>query len=183
MPSLRIALVAGLCHALLAVSNEQASDAFVIRDVRLFDGERVYEHRNVIVEAGKIKQVTESAAKVEETPIVDDRGRTLIPGFFDSHVHAVNDVSLRQAVSFGVTTMLDMFNGGERLEWLKRVARDDAADRADIRTAGVGATAPGGHPTQMGGPSFPTLARPSEAQAFIDAASPKAFDESTTSLV
>jgi imidazolonepropionase-like amidohydrolase len=52
----------------------------------------VYEHRNVIVEAGKITQVTESAAKVEETTIVDGRARTLIPWFFDSHVHAVNDV-------------------------------------------------------------------------------------------
>lgn len=167
--SLGIVCVVGVCHALVAVSKQQATDTFAIRDVRLFDGERVLDHRNVIVEAGRIKQVTDSATEIDETTVVDGRGRTLIPGLFDSHVHAINDASLRQAVAFGVTTMLDMFNGGERLEWLKGVARDDPADRADVRTAGVGATAPGGHPTQMGGPPFPTIARPSEAQAFIDA--------------
>src|SRR5581483_7109561 len=45
----------------------------------------------------------------------------------------------------------------------------DAADLADVRSAGIGATVAGGHPTQMGGPSFPTLSNPSDAKAWVDA--------------
>jgi len=52
----------------------------------------------------------------------------------------------------GVTTVLDMFTSEERLKMMKRVEREDPVDMADVRTAGIGATAPGGHPTEMGGP-------------------------------
>jgi hypothetical protein len=40
---------------------------------------------------------------------------------------------------------------------------------ADVRTAGIGATAPGGHPTEMGGPPIPMITTsPAEAQEFVD---------------
>ena len=45
----------------------------------------------------------------------------------------------------------------------------DAPDVADVRTAGFGATAPGGHPSQMGGGPFPTICDSADAQAFVDA--------------
>src|SRR5262249_31200772 len=41
--------------------------------------------------------------------------------------------------------------------------------RADLRTAGIGATVPGGHPTQMGGAAIPTITSPGQAQEFVDA--------------
>ena len=70
----------------------------------------------------------------------------------------------------GVTTVLDMFSAGERLKLLRRLAAADLDGLADVRTAGTGATAPGGHPTQMGGPvAFPTIARAEDADAFVDA--------------
>lgn len=74
----------------------------------------------------------------------------------------------RQALELGVTTQLDMFNGGDRLKTIKQMEAEDRPDLADVRTAGVGATVPGGHPTQMGGGPIPTLAKPEEAQAFVD---------------
>ena len=95
----------------------------------------------------------------------------MLPGLIDAHVH-VDDGShggLSQAISLGVTTVLEMWNSGGRLKAIKKIQRDDALDVADIRSAGTGATAPGGHPTRMGGPPFPTLTGPAEAQAFVDA--------------
>jgi imidazolonepropionase-like amidohydrolase len=65
--------------------------------------------------------------------------------------------------------VLDMWNGGARLERIKALRSADAVDVADVRTAGIGATAPGGHPSQMGGPPFPTIADSADAQAFVDA--------------
>jgi imidazolonepropionase-like amidohydrolase len=75
----------------------------------------------------------------------------------------------RQALGFGVTTQLDMFNSGDRLKKIKQMEAEDRPDLADVRTAGVGATVPGGHPTQMGGGPIPTLTKPEEAEAWVDA--------------
>jgi len=42
-------------------------------------------------------------------------------------------------------------------------------EMADLRLAGIGVTVPKGHPTQMGGSSFPTLSPGDDVQAFVDA--------------
>lgn len=149
----------------------QSSDSFVIRDVRVFDGERVLDHRTVVVEHGRITQVTERQVNEPGVEVMDGSGHTLLPGLFDAHVHIGEDLdgSLRQSLVFGVTTVLDMFNAGERLKRLKAAEAADVPGLASLRTAGVGASAPGGHPSQMGGPPFPTITKPEQAQAFVDA--------------
>jgi imidazolonepropionase-like amidohydrolase len=156
----------------LAPSVARGQGAFVVRDVRVFDGERVREHRSVVVRDGVIERVGEANfAAPADVPVVDGRGRTLLPGLFDAHVHLSDsvEVDLRQALALGVTTVLDMWNGGARLERIEALRAADAPDVADVRTAGTGATAPGGHPAQMGGGPFPTIADSADAQAFVDA--------------
>jgi len=143
-----------------------------VRDVRLFDGERVTEHLNVVVRDGVIAQVGRAEDAVPAgAQVVDGRGRTLLPGLIDAHVHLSDDTEadLRQSLALGVTTNLDMWNGGARFERIKILRAADAPDVADVRTAGFGATAPGGHPSQMGGGAFPTITDSAEAQAFVDA--------------
>jgi imidazolonepropionase-like amidohydrolase len=148
-----------------------AQQRFVIRDVRVFDGERTLEHRSVLVDSGRIVRIGPAQLDALRAVAIDGRNRTLLPGLIDSHVHVADSVesALRQALVFGVTTVLDMFSGGERFEHIKRVRSADPPDMADVRSAGVGATAPGGHPTQMGGPGIPTLSSPGEADAWVRA--------------
>ena len=143
----------------------------LIRDVRVFDGEHVFEHRSVLLEDGKISRIGGSELKVTNAEVVDGRGRTLLPGLIDAHVHLPNPVekASRQALVLGVTTQLDMFNGGYRLKLIKKFESEDRPDIADMRTAGTGATVPGGHPTQMGGGPIPTITAPDQAQSFVDA--------------
>jgi hypothetical protein len=74
-----------------------------------------------------------------------------------------------QALVLGVTTQLDMFNGGDRLKLIKKLQSEDRPDLADMRTAGTGATVPGGHPTEMGGGPIPTVTATDQAQRFVDA--------------
>lgn len=50
----------------------------------------------------------------------------------------------------------------------QREAAGEARDTADLRSSGVLVTAPGGHGTEYGIP-IPTLSRPEDAQAFVDA--------------
>ena len=164
-----------ICVVTLAVIGSmhvgQGSGSFVIRDVRVFDGERALEHQNVVVQNGTISQVTQRNVNVTGTQVIDGAGDTLLPGLFDAHVHVAEDVdgSLRQALVFGITTEIDMFNAGERLQRLKKAKAADGVGLASLRTAGVGASAPGGHPSQMGGPPFPTITKSEEAEAFVEA--------------
>lgn len=101
-------------------SDTLPSGRFVVRDVRLFDGERFVERASVWVADGRIERVetTASAASAadggvhnEETaaiPVVAGEGRTLLPGLIDAHTHSWGD-ALERAVVFGVTTQLDQF--------------------------------------------------------------------------
>jgi imidazolonepropionase-like amidohydrolase len=156
----------------LAPGRVGAQATFVVRDVRLFDGERATEHRSVLVRDGAISQVggTELAVPAGAA-VIDGRGRTLLPGLIDAHVHLSDsaEADLRQSAALGVTTVLDMFSAGTRFERIKALRSADGPGMADVRTAGVGATPPGGHPTQMGGPPFPMIADSADAPAFIDA--------------
>jgi hypothetical protein len=58
------------------------------------------------------------------------------------------DGSLAEALRFGVTTELDMFCLPDNLA-KQRLLAAERDDVADLRSAGVLATAPGGHPTQL----------------------------------
>jgi imidazolonepropionase-like amidohydrolase len=143
----------------------------LIRDVRVFDGERVFEHRSVLIEDGKISRIGGPGLKAPHAVVIEGRGRTLLPGLIDAHVHIPDhaEEAARQALTLGVTTQLDMWNGGERLKTIKKMESEDRPEIADVRTAGIGATVPGGHPTQMGGPPIPTITSPDHAQSFVDA--------------
>jgi imidazolonepropionase-like amidohydrolase len=154
------------------VDGQSRQSPFVVRDVRVFDGERVAEHRSVLVQEGRITGVGGPTLAVPPgTTVIDGRGRTLLPGLIDAHVHLSDsaDADLRQALALGVTTVFDMFSASTRFEQIKALRSADRPDLADVRTAGVGASAPGGHPSQMGGPPFPTIGDAAQAAAFVDA--------------
>ncbi|TDC19506.1 amidohydrolase [Streptomyces sp. 8K308] len=142
--------------------EQQGRGRTLIRDVRLFDGRRTVPRANVLIDGDRIAGLNGGHADV----VVDGSGKTLLPGLIDAHTH-VDDGNLAQALSFGVTTELDMFCLPETLAEQRRLAaeRDDVAD---LRSAGVLATAPGGHPTQLApGVEFDTVADPGEAEGFV----------------
>jgi imidazolonepropionase-like amidohydrolase len=168
----RFVLILVLSLLAIAARAMGAQSAVLIRNARLFDGERIFDHRDVLVANGLISRVEATGiAAPSGAIVVDGTGRTLLPGLIDSHVHLSDSAAadLRQALSLGVTTVLDMWTGGPRYERIKALRDADAPDVAAVRTAGTGATAPGGHPSQMGGPPFPTISDSSEADAFVSA--------------
>jgi imidazolonepropionase-like amidohydrolase len=139
-----------------------------ISDVRVFDGEHVLPHRDVVVSDGVITAVTETVAAPAGGT---GHGRTVLPGLFDAHVHLAPhpERALRQLAEMGVTTALDMFSGGEPLADLVRLRQADPADVAAPRTAGTGATAPGSMLEKLTGQPLPTVAGPAAADGWVDA--------------
>lgn len=143
-------------------------NSFVVRNVRVFDGQRAVENTYVVVRDGRVVAVGSGAAPVG-SPVVDGTGRTLLPGFIDTHGHVQNETALRNALRFGVTTQLDMFTKVEFMQ-AHRAQRDrlTRTDLSDLYSAGAPVTSAGGMGTQFGIP-FPTIAGPHEAPAFVRA--------------
>lgn len=148
-----------------AKADPASSESFVIADVTVFDGEQVVGTRSVVVTDGVIVEVDGTVDVPAGAVTVDGRGKTLLPGLIDAHVHLRDVEMLRQSARFGVTTMLDMLSRPVAVDELRAAARDHA-DAADFRSSGFAATSPGGHGTQYFG-GAPTLTSPDEAKTFV----------------
>lgn len=153
----------------LSVLPKVAPASFVVRNVRVFDGERVRPACSVLVVDGTIRDVGPTVKAAAETPVVDGTGKTLLPGLLDSHIHVLDPRDLKAALAFGIATELDMFTLKEVASAVKaRQAAGGGADEADFRSAVTLVTRPGGHGTEYGN-EMATLAPGDDPQAFVDA--------------
>lgn len=137
----------------------------LIHDVRVFDGSRTIPCADVLIEDNRIAELDANADRVGADIDVDGTGRTLLPGLIDAHTHTF-DGSLARALTYGVTTELDMFCLPSNLARQRKLAERD--DVADLRSAGVLATAPGGHPTAVMTAMAATLDEPGDAVGWFD---------------
>jgi imidazolonepropionase-like amidohydrolase len=140
------------------------SRATAIVNARVFDGTRLRDWTSVRFTGGVVTDCSAGPTARDGDEVIDAEGGTILPGLIDSHIHLVPG-ALAQGLTFGVTTALDMFSPAG----VMAAARQQAGARpdvADVRSAGIGATAPGGHPSMMYAP-FPTLAGPEQAGQFV----------------
>lgn len=141
---------------------------FVIDGARVFDGEKLWPQASVQVRDGRIEAIAVTLDPPADYARIDARGQSLLPGLIDAHVHTWGNAR-RDALRFGVTTILDMFSDHRQLADARRARESfDAADQADLWSAGTLATAPGGHGTQFG-MDIPTLSTPDEAATWVSA--------------
>lgn len=139
-------LADGASGRLLAQRPTSAS-GFRFVHVRVFDGLRTLQDTEVAVEGDTIRAIGPALPEWQRLPVIDGSGMTLLPGLIESHAHVTEADDLRQALRFGVTTVLDM--GAVRVPASTVFAFRDAArsdmTMAELRSAGDPAAAPGGH--------------------------------------
>ena len=140
------------------------SKATTIVNAKVFDGTRLRDWTSVRFADGIITDCATGPTAQDGDEVIDAEGGTILPGLIDSHIHLVPG-ALAQGLAFGVTTALDMFSQADVMAVAKQQA-GARPDVADVRSAGIGATAPGGHPSMMYAP-FPTLTRPEQAGQFV----------------
>ncbi|WP_051420849.1 amidohydrolase family protein [Paenarthrobacter nicotinovorans] len=138
--------------------------ATTIVNARVFDGTTLQEWTSVRFEGGLITNCSVEPANRDGDDVIDAAGGTLLPGLIDTHVHIVPG-AMAQSLTFGVTTVLDMFSKPDLIAVNKEQASSHA-NVADLRSSGIGATASGGHPSLIYAP-FPTLDSPDEAEKFV----------------
>lgn len=148
-------------------STAALAAATLVQDVRVFDGERMHAKRSVLIDQGRIVSADFRGAAPAGATVIKGAGKTLMPGMIDSHVHAYRHLEL--PLMFGVTTQVDMFTGVQVMQEVTRKMQAGAnSHQADLFSAGTLVTVPGGHGTEYG-MAIPTITRPDEAQAFVDA--------------
>ncbi|GGG08921.1 imidazolonepropionase [Paenibacillus albidus] len=116
----------------------------VIKNVRIFDGEKIIASRHVVIKGGSIISV--GGDHPGDATIVDGENATLIPGLIDAHVHT-SIAGLRDALKFGVTTELEM--NGDFTARGREIQLKNVDDVAEVLSAGTAITAPGGHPDEL----------------------------------
>lgn len=121
------------------------SKSKAIINANVFDGKDVIGIKNVVFIDGVIVSVSnELPQDIDE--VIDGTGCTLLPGLIDAHVHTSVEF-LKDALKFGITTELEMMGG------FTKKGRDTQlkgiTGTADVRSAGMALTAPGGHPDEL----------------------------------
>ena len=129
-----------LCCAMLAAPQPGVAQAseIVISHVNVIpmDAERVLENRTVVVQNGRIAKITSDEVSPPQGALrIDGRGKYLMPGLADLHVHLFTSDDLLAYTIYGVTTVLNMDGGPSHLKWREEV-REGKLLGPTIYTAG-----------------------------------------------
>ncbi len=118
----------------------------VIANVGMFDGERDLGIVNIAVNADTIAAISKSPLRSDS--IVDGTGKYIVPGLVNSHAHIWEEEQLMEAYRAGVLANMGMHASNHTRDSTLKVT-GDGKGYPFYYTAGVAATLPGGHPTQI----------------------------------
>jgi imidazolonepropionase-like amidohydrolase len=132
--------------------------------VHVFNGSGFSDEQTVIFEGDRIVSLSEQAGPGDD--VVDGRGRYLLPGFIDSHLHLTRRSSLEECARWGLTTVLDLGSRDPGVVEELQQSRDPGLPV--VLRAGLPATAPGStHVRKMGFPAASQVAGPADAVRFV----------------
>ncbi len=128
-----------------------------LRNVRVFDGERLLDPGTVVIDGALIGNGPSSGSDA-----IDARAGVLLPGLFDAHVHLLGVDDLDRLAAYGITTALDMAC------WPPPHVDALRGRVPDIRSAGTPAIGAGGtHAKMPGMPAEAILNAPEQAASFV----------------
>jgi len=167
-----------LCFCLVACAGGPARPVpltLAITNVNVVDVEAgsVVQDRTVVVEGDRITAILDGdAPRPARAQIVDGRGRYLIPGLWDMHVHlfrhdprASNEATwFPLFVANGVTGVREMFTNFEDLPILQGWRREFKAGRIAPRIPAAGQLIDGANPIRKGSLS---AASPEQGRALV----------------
>jgi hypothetical protein len=122
-------VIAGLraVHADSAAQPVPRACAFVHANVVAMDQERVLPDQTVVVEKGRITQLgpSKNVTLPHGTCRIEAKGKFLMPGLADAHVHVLSPNELPLYLANGVTTVFNLDGHPAHLLWRKKIARGE----------------------------------------------------------
>src|SRR5690606_10959850 len=125
-----------LAAALSWAAGAPAQD-LTITNARILDGDgSVIEQGSLIVRDGRIAEIVRGQARQSVGRTIDAGGRTVMPGFIDSHRHIIRGdgdewlrshaaAQFQEFLEAGFTTVVSAIDGPELLEARRRIERGE----------------------------------------------------------
>jgi len=144
--------------------NMTSETTRLIENVRVVQNGELSAPQSIVIRGGVIVDIGPS---IQSDAIrIDGNGLTAIAGLIDAHTHSYGS-ALKDALRFGVTTNVDMFSDISLVTNAKQSRQSQTnKTRSDLFSAGMMATAPGGHGTQYG-IGIETLTHPDQADEWV----------------
>ena len=151
------------------VSQADEGNSFILMNARVFTAGGVIEPASIRVENGIIAEVGKKVRQGSGIPVVDIKGQTVTAGLIDAHTHSFFESQLFDSLRFGISTHLDMATGVDFMQEHREQRNElEETEYADLFSAGMIVTSPGGHGTQNGS-QIPTIDSPDKAQEHVRA--------------
>ncbi|WHI49452.1 amidohydrolase family protein [Microbulbifer sp. MLAF003] len=130
-----------------ALASEDTLEPVLLINANIVDVKslKIAKDQSILIEGDKIKRIasTKKLSKVKGASVVDLKGKFVIPGLIDAHVHHATDPDdwdklsitterLRYLLRGGVTSVRDMGGDARALAYLKRQAEVDSIASPDI---------------------------------------------------
>jgi imidazolonepropionase-like amidohydrolase len=127
-------------------SNNQSRKAIAIVDVMVVDVQRGtgLPHMDVVVDGERITSVGPAAGQVPNgASVISGKGRFLIPGLWDMHIHVADDPrALGLLLAAGITGARDMASVPQKALDARRRIQEGALDGPRLLVAGPGLEGP-----------------------------------------
>ncbi len=123
-----VLLLLSLAITILARQSQFPTKSLVFTSVTVIDatGAPAKPNQTVIINGGRIAAIGETGKVTipKDAQTIDARGKYLIPGLWDMHVHAwAKDIFSPLLIANGVTGVRDMFSGIARIkQWRQEIA-------------------------------------------------------------
>lgn len=130
----------------------------------VFDGEKDLGIVNLAINDDTIAEISKKTLLSDS--IIDGTGKYIVPGLVNSHVHMWEAEHLKEAYKAGVLANMDMHASSHFRDSILKALSEEKG-YAFYYTAGVAATVPGGHPTQIT-PNIETINDSVSIRQFVD---------------
>jgi cytosine/adenosine deaminase-related metal-dependent hydrolase len=120
------------------LTHRPAGDRLTVTNARLFDPRTggVADGMTVVVEGNRIASVSPGTAVTPAGEVIDARGKMLLPGLWDMHVH-IGETDAMLQIAAGVTSARDLGNDPDSLLELKRKIENGEAVGPRLVLAGL----------------------------------------------
>lgn len=135
-----------LLFPIIAACTPPQTYDLVIQHVGLFDGEMDLGVVNIAIRGDSIAAIDKN--DLTSDSVIDATGKYLIPGLVNSHAHMWQVEQLKEAYEAGVLANMGMHASNHERDMSIRLESRKHGNSL-YYTAGIAATVPGGHPTQI----------------------------------